>query len=83
MAKTKFFDLWSAGEEFDKQGHNPRTRAAWECGVSRAATGGRHVYQGSAADYAAAERAGREYAVRLLNRGYSFRCRECGALHTP
>jgi rubrerythrin len=68
--------------EFRRQGHNPRTRAAWDAGVEGAATGRELSYQRSALDYADAELQGRRAARRLLKEGRSWVCNQCGHRHS-
>ena len=81
MAKVKTFDMHDAGKEFNEQGHNQRTLAAWECGIHKGVYGGELIYQRSNADYAEAEIQGWEYATGRLRDGDRFKCGECGTLH--
>jgi hypothetical protein len=68
-------------DEFLRQRHNPRTRAAWDAGVKRAAMGGEAGYQSSSVDYADAEAAGYKAARRLLDDGRLWVCCHCGHRH--
>lgn len=79
--KTKTFDMRDAGKEFARQGHNQRTRAAWECGILKGVYGGDLIYERSQRDYANAEYRGWEYATNRMARGDHFKCGECRALH--
>jgi len=58
-----------------------RTRAAFEHGVKAAALGEPLIYQGSAADYALAERLGRDASRAELLRGRAWLCGECETMH--
>lgn len=60
---------------------NQRARAAFEHGVQAAALGEALIYQKSQADYALAERLGREAARKELLRGRAWLCGECKTLH--
>jgi len=67
--------------DFRAQGHNRRTRNAWDCGVERGALGKELIYQRSSADFANAELAGAEIARARIARGDRWRCDHCGTEH--
>lgn len=71
-------DLFSI---FTSQGHNPRTRNAFEYGVKCAVLDLTPLYDTSKSDYAAAERAGFTAAKNLLDKGKRWICDECGHRH--
>lgn len=69
-------------DEWVRQGHNTRTRAAWEHGVKVAALmRGRMIYEGSSADYSAAERFGYFHARKRIQDGERWECGECRQTH--
>lgn len=81
MGTFNTFDEGSTFARFREEGHNLRTRNAWENGVRIAATGGPLVYQDSKSDYASAELAGVSEGERLMESGLLYHCPNCG--HEP
>ena len=77
----KTFNVIDTTDEFMAQGHNPRTRNAWDCGVRLRVKGKQAgTYRGSHADFADAELAGWRYADTLLGQGFTYTCHECGSV---
>lgn len=82
----KTFTTYDTYAEFNRQGHNHRTRNAWEYGVKLAARGnrchgGRLIYQRASRDYATAEVAGLDHARARLATGERWECSECHHVH--
>lgn len=74
------FDTLGTFEAFREQGHNPRTRNAWEHGIEAAVLGRALIYSNSTSDYRNAERAGFKEARRRIAAGHSWRCACCGTI---
>lgn len=77
----KTFTTSDTFSEWVREGHNGRTRNAWEHGVKVAVTGCELIYQGTGRDYALAELCGRNHASLLLRAGRSWLCGECRTEH--
>lgn len=74
----KTFRTFDTIGRFQYEGHNKRTRAAWEHGVLAAVKDDELIYQVGDKDFAEAEIAGRDCANRLLQQGYVWECHCCG-----
>ena len=67
--------------EFRRQGHNRRTRCAWDFGVKARALHFEPLYDRAAGDFARAELAGWAAADARIKAGERWVCGECGTPH--
>lgn len=81
---AKTFTTDNCVDRWFADGHNRRTRAAFECGVHRAATGTpATVYAHCSQDYRLAEQAGAAEARRRMHLGERWVCDLCKRAVSP